>query len=49
MTLELKKNHVAMPVQRITLRPEGGMPMILRRRGDRFSASVTEAGIHPSG
>jgi hypothetical protein len=49
MTLERKKDYVAMPVQHITLRPEGGLPMILRRRGDRVSASVTEAGIHPSG
>jgi hypothetical protein len=31
MTFELKKNHVAMPVQHITLRPEGGLPLILRR------------------
>ena len=48
-SLELKKNHVAMPVQRITLRPEGGLPMILRRRGNRFSAPVAVAGVHPSG
>jgi cytochrome P450 len=47
-SLELKKNHVAMPVQRITLRPEGGLPMILRRR-NRFSAPVAVAGVHPSG
>jgi hypothetical protein len=38
-----------LPVQRITLRPKGGLPMILRRRGNRFSAGVAEAGVHPSG
>ncbi|MGH6812729.1 MAG: cytochrome P450 [Methylocella sp.] len=48
-SFELKKNHVAMPVQHITLRPEGGLPMILRRRGNRFSARVAVAGFHPSG
>jgi cytochrome P450 len=32
-SFELKKNHVAMPVQHITLRPAGGLPMVLRRRG----------------
>ena len=31
-SLELKENHVVKPVQRITLRPDGGLPMILRRR-----------------
>lgn len=31
--LELQKGRVVTPVQRITLRPEGGLPMILRRRG----------------
>jgi cytochrome P450 len=31
--LELKKNYRVRPVQHITLRPEGGLPMILRRRG----------------
>jgi hypothetical protein len=49
MTLERKKDYVAMPVQHITLRPEGGLPMILRRRGNRFSAPAAEAGVHPSG
>jgi cytochrome P450 len=29
---ELQNNHKVMPVQRITLRPKGGLPMILRRR-----------------
>jgi cytochrome P450 len=48
-SLELKRNHVAMPVQRITLRPDGGLPMILRRRGNRVSAPPAVAGIHPSG
>jgi cytochrome P450 len=47
-SFELKKNHVAIPVQHITLRPEGGLPMILRRR-NRFSAPVAVAGVHPSG
>jgi cytochrome P450 len=46
-SFELKKNHLAMPVQHITLRPEGGLPMILRRR--RFSAPVAAASVHPSG
>ena len=32
-SFELQTNHKAMPVQRITLRPAGGLPMILRRRG----------------
>jgi cytochrome P450 len=32
-SFELQKDHEVMPVQRITLRPAGGMPMILRRRG----------------
>ncbi len=31
-SLELKKNYVVKPVQRITLRPDGGLPMILRKR-----------------
>lgn len=31
-TIELKKNHAVRPVQRVTLRPEGGLPVILRRR-----------------
>jgi hypothetical protein len=37
-----------MPVQHITLRPEGGLPMILRRR-NRFSAPVAVASSYPSG
>ncbi|MGH6835767.1 MAG: cytochrome P450 [Methylocella sp.] len=48
-SFELKKNHVAMPVQHITLRPEGGLPMILRQRGNRFSVPVAESCLHPSG
>ena len=32
-SFELKNNHDVMPLQRITLRPKGGLPMILRRRG----------------
>lgn len=31
-TLEARKGYEVRPVQRITLRPEGGLPMILRRR-----------------
>ncbi len=30
--LELAKHHEVIPVQTITLRPKGGLPMILRRR-----------------
>jgi cytochrome P450 len=29
---EILNNHNVVPVQRITLRPKGGLPMILRRR-----------------
>ncbi len=47
-SFELKKNHVAMPVQRITLRPQGGLPMILRRR-DRCPASKRVARPYPDG
>jgi cytochrome P450 len=47
-SLELKKNHVVKAVQRITLKPEGGLPMILRRR-NRFSAPVAVASSYPSG
>ena len=36
-SFELTKNYKVLPVQRITLRPKGGLPMILRRRG-RHSA-----------
>jgi len=45
-SLELKKNHVLKPVQRITLKPEGGLPMILRRRRNRCSAPVAETASH---
>jgi len=31
-SFELAKNHAVIPVQTITLRPKGGLPMILRRR-----------------
>ena len=31
-SLELKRNPGVLPVQRISLRPDGGLPMILRRR-----------------
>jgi cytochrome P450 len=48
-SLELKKNHAVKPVQRITLKPEGGLPMTLRRQGSRFSAPAAVADVHPSG
>src|SRR6202023_1770938 len=48
-SLELKKNHVVKPVQRITLKPQGGLPMTLRRQGSRFSAPAAVADVHPSG
>jgi cytochrome P450 len=44
LSFELKKNHMVMPVQRITLRPKGGLPMLLRRRGSAHAAS-----FYPSG
>jgi len=47
-SFELKKDHVVMPVQRITLRPKGGLPMILRQR-DRRPASTRVASFIPSG
>jgi cytochrome P450 len=47
-SLELKKNHVVKPVQRITLKPDGGLPMILRRR-DRRPASTHVARLYPGG
>ena len=31
-TLEVQKGYAVKPVQHITLRPEGGLPMVLRRR-----------------
>ena len=31
--LDLAPGHVVMPIQRVSLRPQGGMPMIVRRRG----------------
>ena len=31
-TLELAEGHVAWPVQKVTLRPKDGMPMVMRRR-----------------
>ena len=31
-TLRLAPGHVAWPVQKVTLRPKGGLPMIVRRR-----------------
>ena len=47
-SFELKKDHVVTPVQRITLRPKGGMPMILRRR-DHYPASAQVARLYPGG
>jgi cytochrome P450 len=38
-SLEVPKNHAVMPVQTITLRPKGGLPMILRRRENRMSSA----------
>ena len=32
-SFEVQKNHKVLPLQRITLRPKGGLPMILRSRG----------------
>ena len=31
-TLQLSPGHVAWPVQKVTLRPKGGLPMTVRRR-----------------
>jgi cytochrome P450 len=42
-SLELMKGHEVTPVQRITLRPKGGLPVILRRRGKRHPVSVRVA------
>jgi cytochrome P450 len=33
-TLEVQKGYRVTPVQRITLRPQGGLPMVLRRRAN---------------
>ncbi len=46
-SFDLKKNHEVWPVQRITLRPKDGLPMILRHR----ARAPTEAAVadHPSG
>ncbi len=40
--LELKPGHEVRPVQHLTLRPEGGLPMILRRRCGVARARSTE-------
>jgi hypothetical protein len=37
------------PVQRITLRPDGGLPMILRRRENYTPGPARVAALHPSG
>jgi cytochrome P450 len=47
-SFELKKDHLVIPVQRITLRPKGGLPMILWQR-DRHPASTRVASSYPSG
>ncbi|HET6377556.1 MAG TPA: cytochrome P450 [Methylocella sp.] len=44
-TFELKKGHKIMPVQRITLRPKDGMPMIVRRREPSRSPALPRSGI----
>lgn len=49
-SFELKRNHEVWPVQRITLRPAGGMPVILRRApAPRHPAVRAAALLHPSG
>jgi cytochrome P450 len=48
-SLELKKDHVVKPVQRITLKPDGGLPMILRRRENYTPGPARVAALHPSG
>ncbi|MGQ0444901.1 MAG: cytochrome P450 [Beijerinckiaceae bacterium] len=47
-SLELKKNHVVNPVQRITLKPDSGLPVILRRRKNSFADPPAMAGVLPS-
>lgn len=48
--LELKPGHEVRPVQHLTLRPAGGLPMILRRRPATARArSAATAELHPSG
>lgn len=41
-TLELVSGHAVWPVLRVTLRPQGGLPMIVRRR----DADILTAGAH---
>ncbi len=48
-SFELKRNHEVMPVQTITLRPKGGLPMILRRRDAMRPAPARMPPFHPSG
>jgi len=48
-SLELPKNHVVIPVQTITLRPQGGLPMILRRRDNCACSAARAATVQPSG
>ncbi|HET6374692.1 MAG TPA: cytochrome P450, partial [Methylocella sp.] len=44
-TFALKKGHEIVPVQRITLRPRDGMPMIVRRRAPSRSPALPRGGI----
>ncbi len=46
--LELKPGHEVRPVQHLTLRPKGGLPMILRRRSRVVRARPVEE-LQPSG
>ena len=48
-SLDLVKNHKVIPVQTITLRPKGGLPMILRRRENHPPAPACVASVQPSG
>jgi cytochrome P450 len=48
-SFELKKGHAVWPVQRITLRPQGGLPMGLRRRDTLRHTAPRSTSIHPSG
>lgn len=48
-SLEVAKQHEVIPVQTITLRPRGGLPMILRRQDSHLSPKSCAADLHPSG
>lgn len=47
-SFEHQKDHAVVPVQRITLRPKDGMPMVLRRRGSNRPEAVAQ-GVQHSG